>query len=84
MQQEVVYEHRVLALTDPSHGFIRKGAGYQTFAERRSNSHVSGFSMLPGLRKYCGFSMTGIFVIPMITASGPISEEDGVLLPLET
>lgn len=27
--------------------------------------------------------MTGIFVIPMITASGPPSEEDGVLLPLE-
>lgn len=28
--------------------------------------------------------MTGIFVIPIITASGPISEDDGVLLPLET
>lgn len=48
------------------------------------HSHVSDFSMLMELRKYCGFSMTGIFVIPMITASGPISEDDGVLLPLET
>lgn len=28
--------------------------------------------------------MTGILVMPMITASGPISEEEGVLLPLET
>lgn len=27
--------------------------------------------------------MTGIFVIPMMTASGPPSEEDGVLLPFE-
>lgn len=27
--------------------------------------------------------MTGILVIPMMTASGPPSEEDGVLLPLE-
>lgn len=36
------------------------------------------------LLKYCGFSMTGILVMPMITASGPISEDDGVLLPLET
>lgn len=52
--------------------------------ERRAHSHVSDFSMLMELRKYCGFSMTGIFVIPMITASGPISEDDGVLLPLET
>lgn len=68
----------------PLHGFIRKGPGYQSFAERGGNSHVSDFSMLPELRKYCGFSMTGIFVIPMITASGPISEDDGVLLPLET
>lgn len=40
--------------------------------------------MLPEFRKYWGFSITGIFVIPMITASGPISEDDGVLLPLET
>lgn len=48
------------------------------------NSQVSDFSKLPGLRKYWGFSMTGIFVIPIITASGPISEDDGVLLPLET
>lgn len=68
----------------PLHGFIRKGPGYWPFAERGSNSHVSAFSMLLELRKYCGFSMTGIFVIPMITASGPISEDDGVLLPLET
>lgn len=51
---------------------------------RRAHSHVSDFSMLMELRKYCGFSMTGIFVIPMMTASGPISEDDGVLLPLET
>lgn len=65
-------------------GFIRKGLGYQAFVERGGNSHVSDFSILPELRKYCGFSMTGIFVIPMITASGPISEDDGVLLPLET
>lgn len=36
------------------------------------------------LLKYWGFSITGILVMPMITASGPISEEDGVLLPLET
>ncbi|KAF3848653.1 hypothetical protein F7725_015150 [Dissostichus mawsoni] len=35
--------------------------------------------MLPELRKYCGFSMTGIFVMPMITASGPISETKGVV-----
>lgn len=61
-----------------------KGPYYQTFVEWDGNSHVSDFSMLPELRKYCGFSMTGIFVIPMITASGPISEDDGVLLPLET
>lgn len=27
--------------------------------------------------------MTGIFVIPMMTASGPPSEEEGVLLPFE-
>jgi len=27
--------------------------------------------------------MTGIFVIPIMTASGPPSEEDGVLLPFE-
>lgn len=53
-------------------------------AGRRADLHVSDFSMLMELRKYCGFSMTGIFVIPMITASGPISEDDGVLLPLET
>ena len=53
-------------------------------ASRHGNSHVSVFRMLPVLRKYCGFSMTGIFVIPMMTASGPISEDDGVLLPLET
>lgn len=48
------------------------------------NSQVSDFSTLPGIRKYCGFSMTGILVMPMMTASGPISEDDGVLLPLET
>lgn len=47
------------------------------------NLHVSGFRWLLVIPKYCGFSMTGIFVIPMITASGPPSEEDGVLLPLE-
>lgn len=68
----------------PVHGFIRKGPGYCSFVEQGSNSHVSDFSMLLELRKYWGFSMTGIFVIPMITASGPISEDDGVLLPLET
>lgn len=28
--------------------------------------------------------MTGILVMPIMTASGPISEEDGVLLPLDT
>lgn len=33
--------------------------------------------------KYWGFSITGILVIPIMTASGPPSEEDGVLLPLE-
>lgn len=66
------------------HGFIRKGLGYKAFVEWGGNSHVSDFSILLELRKYCGFSMTGIFVIPMITASGPISEDDGVLLPLET
>lgn len=27
--------------------------------------------------------MTGILVIPIMTASGPPSEDDGVLLPLE-
>lgn len=70
--------------SDVQHGFIRKGLGYEAFVERGGNSHVSDFSILPELRKYCGFSMTGIFVIPMITASGPISEDDGVLLPLET
>lgn len=53
-------------------------------AARHGNSHVSVLRTLPVLRKYCGFSMTGIFVIPMMTASGPISEDDGVLLPLET
>lgn len=44
---------------------------------------VSGLSWLLVIPKYCGFSMTGIFVIPMMTASGPPSEEDGVLLPFE-
>lgn len=78
MQQDVDIKSRI------QHGFIRKGLGYQAFVERGGNSHVSDFSILPELRKYCGFSMTGIFVIPMITASGPISEDDGVLLPLET
>lgn len=47
-------------------------------------SHVSVFRRLFVLLKYWGFSITGILVMPMITASGPISEEDGVLLPLET
>lgn len=47
-------------------------------------SHVSVLSRLFVLLKYWGFSITGILVMPMITASGPISEEDGVLLPLET
>lgn len=46
--------------------------------------HVSVLSRLFVLLKYCGFSITGILVMPMITASGPISEDDGVLLPLET
>lgn len=69
---------------DPLHGFIRKGPGYCSLIEGGRNLHVSDFSMPPELRKYWGFSMTGIFVIPMITASGPISEDDGVLLPLET
>lgn len=69
---------------DPLHGFIRKGLGYCWLIEGGRNLHVSDFSMPPELRKYWGFSMTGIFVIPMITASGPISEDDGVLLPLET
>lgn len=45
---------------------------------------VSFFRRLFVLLKYWGFSITGILVMPMITASGPISEEDGVLLPLET
>lgn len=49
-----------------------------------SYSQVSDFSRLPEVRKYCGFSMTGILVIPMMTASGPISDEEGVLLPLDT
>lgn len=68
----------------PLHGFIRKRSGYSSDVERADHSHVSDFSILMELRKYCGFSMTGIFVIPMITASGPISEDVGVLLPLET
>lgn len=67
-----------------AHGFIRKGQSYRAFVEGGGNSRVLDSRMLPMLRKYCGFSMTGIFVIPMITASGPISEDDGVLLPLET
>lgn len=48
------------------------------------NLHVSVLSRLLVLLKYWGFSITGIFVMPMMTASGPISEEEGVLLPLET
>lgn len=45
---------------------------------------MSLFRRLFVLLKYWGFSITGILVMPMITASGPISEEEGVLLPLET
>lgn len=45
--------------------------------------HVSGLSWLFVIPKYWGFSITGIFVMPIITASGPPSEDDGVLLPLE-
>lgn len=45
---------------------------------------MSVLSRLLVLLKYWGFSITGILVMPMITASGPISEDEGVLLPLDT
>lgn len=60
---------------------LRLGAHWR---ELRYYSHVSVFSRLFVLLKYCGFSITGILVMPMMTASGPISDEEGVLLPLET
>lgn len=48
------------------------------------DSQVSDLSRLLVLRKYCGFSMTGILVIPMMTASAFMSEDDGVLEPFDT
>lgn len=84
----MVTEGEVTMTTDqwqPRTGiYFRWWSGVAGRPALHGNSRVSDFSKLPGLRKYCGFSMTGIFVIPIITASGPISEDDGVLLPLET
>lgn len=51
---------------------------------RNKDSQVSDLSRLLVLRKYCGFSMTGILVMPMMTASAFMSEDEGVLEPLDT
>lgn len=44
-------------------------------------SQVAGLLQLCPCLKYCGFSMTGIRVIPMTTASGPASRVQGVMMP---
>lgn len=44
-------------------------------------SHVSGLWQLWPWRKYWGFSMTGMRVMPMTTVSGPVSSEEGVVMP---
>lgn len=44
-------------------------------------SQVVGLLQLCPCRKYCGFSITGIRVIPITTASGPASRVHGVMMP---
>lgn len=43
--------------------------------------HVSGLWQLCPWRKYWGFSMTGMRVMPMTTVSGPASSDEGVVMP---
>lgn len=56
----------------------------KTKTDRHRYSQVSDLRRLLVLRKYCGFSITGILVMPMMTASAFISEDEGVLEPLDT
>lgn len=48
---------------------------------RESNLQVVGLLQLWPCLKYCGFSMTGIRVIPITTASGPASSVQGLMMP---
>lgn len=45
------------------------------------HSQVVGLLQLCPCRKYCGFSMTGMRLMPITTASGPASREQGVTIP---
>lgn len=44
-------------------------------------SQVVGLLQLCPCLKYCGFSMTGILVIPITTASCPASRVQGLIIP---
>ncbi len=51
------------------------------FLQMRLYSQVVGLLQLNPCRKYCGFSMTGMRLMPITTASGPASREQGVTIP---
>ncbi len=51
------------------------------FLQMQLYSQVVGLLQLCPYRKYCGFSMTGMRLMPITTASGPASREQGVTIP---